>query len=112
MLGLVALELTPILLPGSCVVRVPFNACTHDRKWSLPALAVIARCAYHTDAAFASCRPAPPQLGELVAAVDDYTAALAVDPQSSYAHYNRGITKDRLQVGGGPEGCLKGWMCD
>ncbi len=41
----------------------------------------------------------PPQLGELVRAVEDYTAALAVDPASSYAHYNRGITRDRLQVG-------------
>lgn len=41
-----------------------------------------------------------PQLGELVRAVEDYSAALAVDPASSYAHYNRGITRDRLQVGG------------
>ncbi len=35
-----------------------------------------------------------------MAAVEDYTQALAVDPQSSYAHYNRGIIRDRLQVGG------------
>lgn len=44
--------------------------------------------------------PCPPrlQLGELVAAVEDYTAALAAEPHSSYAHYNRGITRDRLQV--------------
>jgi len=35
-------------------------------------------------------------LGEFRAAIDDYTAALAVAPASSFALYNRGITWDRL----------------
>lgn len=45
----------------------------------------------------ASCRlPHPPQLGEYGAALADYQAALALDPSSSYAHYNAGIVRDRL----------------
>lgn len=38
----------------------------------------------------------PPQLGEYGAALADYQAALALDPSSSYAHYNAGIVRDRL----------------
>jgi len=35
------------------------------------------------------------QVGEYERAVEDYTQALQVDPQNSYAYYNRGITRDR-----------------
>lgn len=41
-----------------------------------------------------SCHPL--QLGEYSAALADYEAALALDPSSSYAHYNVGIVRDRL----------------
>ncbi len=47
-------------------------------------------------------RPASPgashplQLGNCSAALADYEAALALDPSSSYAHYNCGIVRDRL----------------
>eukprot|EP00983_Pelagomonas_calceolata_P119589 1160622-Pelagomonas_calceolata.AAC.11 len=36
------------------------------------------------------------QLGEFKEAVDCYTAAIELEPSNSYAHYNRGITKDKL----------------
>lgn len=38
----------------------------------------------------------PLQLGDFSAALADYEAALALDPRSSYAHYNCGIVRDRL----------------
>lgn len=38
----------------------------------------------------------PLQLGDFSAALVDYEAALALDPRSSYAHYNCGIVRDRL----------------
>jgi len=42
------------------------------------------------------CGPAATlQLGEFAEAVECYTAAIRLDPTSSYAHYNRGITKDK-----------------
>ena len=44
---------------------------------------------------FLSALPLP-QLGEYAAALADYEAALALDPASSYAHYNAGIVRDRL----------------
>ena len=43
----------------------------------------------HTPACF-------PQLGQYQAALADYETALALDPGSSYAHYNAGIARDRL----------------
>lgn len=36
------------------------------------------------------------QLGEYAEALEDYQAALTLDPSSSYAHYNCGIVLDRL----------------
>lgn len=36
------------------------------------------------------------QMGDHQSAIADYTAAIAAEPRSSYAHYNRGITLDRL----------------
>ena len=35
------------------------------------------------------------QVGDYERAVEDYSQALLVDPQNSYAYYNRGITRDR-----------------
>ena len=35
------------------------------------------------------------QVGEYEKAVEDYSQALQVDPNNSYAYYNRGITQDR-----------------
>lgn len=35
-------------------------------------------------------------MGEHALAIADYTRSIAVEPRSSYAHYNRGITRDRL----------------
>lgn len=35
-------------------------------------------------------------MGEYATAIEDYTAALEVDPNNSYAYYNRGITRDRM----------------
>jgi len=36
------------------------------------------------------------QLGEYTKAVECYSAAIRVEPNNSFAHYNRGITKDKL----------------
>lgn len=36
------------------------------------------------------------QIGQFDKALEDYTAAVEVDPRSSYALYNRGILNDRL----------------
>lgn len=36
------------------------------------------------------------QMGNYAAAIQDYTAAILVDPDNSYAFYNRGITRDRV----------------
>lgn len=45
----------------------------------------------------AACPTLPPaQLGNYTAALADYEAALALDPRSSYAHYNAGIVRDRM----------------
>lgn len=35
------------------------------------------------------------QVGDYEKAVGDYSEALLVDPNNSYAYYNRGITRDR-----------------
>lgn len=35
-------------------------------------------------------------MGNYTAAIQDYTAAILVDPDNSYAFYNRGITRDRV----------------
>lgn len=35
------------------------------------------------------------QLGQYDKALTDYTRAIALDRSSSYAHYNRGIVRDR-----------------
>ena len=36
------------------------------------------------------------QVGDFEKALADYGRALEVDPVNSFAHYNRGITRDRL----------------
>lgn len=36
------------------------------------------------------------QVGDFEKALADYGQALQVDPHNSFAHYNRGITRDRL----------------
>ena len=36
------------------------------------------------------------QVGDFEKALADYGRALQVDPHNSFAHYNRGITRDRL----------------
>lgn len=35
-------------------------------------------------------------MGNYAAAIQDYSAAISVDPDNSYALYNRGITRDRM----------------
>ena len=35
-------------------------------------------------------------MGDHTAAIDDYSATIAVDPANSYAFYNRGIARDHL----------------
>lgn len=42
------------------------------------------------------CGSLTSQLGEYSEAVHCYSAAIAIDPKSSYAYYNRGITRDKL----------------
>lgn len=39
-------------------------------------------------------KPGLLQVGNHERAIEDYTQALQVDPQNSYAFYNRGITRD------------------
>lgn len=41
-----------------------------------------------------SVLPGLMQMGNHERAIEDYTQALQVDPQNSYAYYNRGITRD------------------
>lgn len=45
-----------------------------------------------------------PQLGSHVEAVADYSRAILLEPSNSYAHYNLGITRDRL---GGYSGAVE-----
>ena len=53
----------------------------------------------------------PLQLGEYTDAVHCYSAAIAVDPKSSYAYYNRGITRDKLSnFKGAIQVCVGGWV--
>lgn len=75
-----------------CENRSSLGPCRHQNRQRCKQLRWLAALSLHRSAALPACL----QLGRYEEALADYEAALALDPSSSYAHYNAGIARDRL----------------